>query len=94
MAMLKRKLKLQHKQQESVPESSKDATPDDLEENVTSLPSCSSQGSDASIFPMKMKIEFLEEKIKWQEKMIGELENERDFLREQVLGKAKGQDVG
>lgn len=26
--------------------------------------------------------------------MIGELENERDFLREQVLGKAKGQDVG
>ncbi|XP_067233793.1 coiled-coil domain-containing protein 106-like [Chanodichthys erythropterus] len=42
---------------------------------------------------MKMKIEFLEEKIKWQEKMIGELENERDFLREQVLGKAKGQDV-
>ncbi len=46
------------------------------------------------IFPMKMKIEFLEEKIKWQEKIIGELENERDFLREQVLGKAKGQDVG
>lgn len=46
------------------------------------------------IFSMKMKIEFLEEKIKWQEKMIGELENERDFLREQVLGKAKGQDVG
>lgn len=43
---------------------------------------------------MKMKIEFLEEKIKWQEKMIGELENERDFLREQILGKAKGQDVG
>lgn len=26
--------------------------------------------------------------------MIGELENERDFLREQILGKAKGQDVG
>lgn len=43
---------------------------------------------------MKMRIEFLEEKIKWQEKMIGELENERGFLREQVLGKAKGQDVG
>nr|XP_055057214.1 coiled-coil domain-containing protein 106-like [Misgurnus anguillicaudatus]XP_055057215.1 coiled-coil domain-containing protein 106-like [Misgurnus anguillicaudatus] len=42
---------------------------------------------------MKMRIEFLEEKIKWQEKMIGELENERDFLREQVLGKTKGQDV-
>lgn len=28
------------------------------------------------IFSMKMKIEFLEEKIKWQEKMIGEIENE------------------
>ncbi|KAL1258962.1 hypothetical protein QQF64_009539 [Cirrhinus molitorella] len=46
MVKPKRKLKLQHKQQESIPESSKDATPDDLEENVPSLPSCSSQCSD------------------------------------------------
>ncbi|KAK2915662.1 hypothetical protein Q8A67_000036 [Cirrhinus molitorella] len=69
----------------------KDATPDDLEENVPSLPSCSSQCSDTSVY--SMKIEFLEEKIKWQEKMIGELVYECDFLREQVLGKAKGEDV-
>ncbi|KAK9962346.1 hypothetical protein ABG768_007716 [Culter alburnus] len=42
----KRKLKLQHKQQESIQESSNDATPKDLEENEPSLPSCSSQCYD------------------------------------------------
>ncbi|KAI9519853.1 hypothetical protein NQZ68_024714 [Dissostichus eleginoides] len=35
------------------------------------------------------RLEFLEAKIEWQDKMIKDLEGERNFLREQVLGLKK-----
>lgn len=35
------------------------------------------------------KVEFLEAKILWQEKMIKDLEEERDFLRTQIQGGKK-----
>ncbi|KAI4825561.1 hypothetical protein KUCAC02_021241 [Chaenocephalus aceratus] len=35
------------------------------------------------------RLEFLETKIEWQDKMIKDLEGERNFLREQVLGLKK-----
>ncbi|CAL8253854.1 unnamed protein product [Gadus morhua 'NCC'] len=35
------------------------------------------------------KVEFLEARIQWQEKIIKDLEQERNFLREQIMGKKK-----
>lgn len=35
-------------------------------------------------------VQFLMEKIKWQEKRIADLENERDFLRSQFCGTTSG----
>uniref|UniRef100_A0AAV2LBY2 Uncharacterized protein n=1 Tax=Knipowitschia caucasica TaxID=637954 RepID=A0AAV2LBY2_KNICA len=51
-------------------------------EDQESAPSCSSQsGSVESV----SKITFLQAKIEWQEKMILDLEEERKFLREQLM---------
>ncbi|XP_034544250.1 coiled-coil domain-containing protein 106-like [Notolabrus celidotus] len=68
---------------------SKERTSDELhksgsEGNESQAPSCSSLGSGSV-----SKVEFLEEKILWQERMIKDLEEERDFLRAQIQGGEK-----
>ncbi|XP_028303961.1 coiled-coil domain-containing protein 106-like [Gouania willdenowi] len=58
--------------------------PEDKGSSATSCCSISSIGSGSI-----SKVEFLEAKIQWQEKVITDLEQERNFLREQILGKKK-----
>ncbi|XP_068583688.1 uncharacterized protein si:ch211-76m11.7 [Cebidichthys violaceus] len=52
-----------------------------------SAPSCSSISSIGS--GSISKVEFLEARIQWQEKIIKDLEQERNFLREQIMGKKR-----
>ncbi|XP_038137140.1 coiled-coil domain-containing protein 106-like [Cyprinodon tularosa] len=52
-----------------------------------SAPSCSSISSVGS--GSISKVEFLGAKIQWQEKIIKDLEQERNFLREQITGKKR-----
>ncbi|XP_065809393.1 uncharacterized protein si:ch211-76m11.7 [Labrus bergylta] len=54
------------------------------EDKGSSAPSCRSIGSGSS-----SKVEFLEARIQWQEKIIKDLEEECKFLREQIMGKEK-----
>ncbi|XP_041917648.1 uncharacterized protein LOC121681786 isoform X2 [Alosa sapidissima] len=68
----------------------KRGSPDPLEEQAVSqdvgmspVPSSSSLTSDAGL---AYRMEFLKEKLEWQEKRISELEKERDFLRQQLSG--------
>ncbi|KAM6995228.1 uncharacterized protein LKV04_007452 [Tautogolabrus adspersus] len=57
------------------------------EDKGSSAPSCSSISSIGS--GSISKVEFLEARIQWQEKIIKDLEQERNFLREQIMGKKK-----
>ncbi|XP_049437689.1 uncharacterized protein LOC125892015 isoform X2 [Epinephelus fuscoguttatus] len=57
------------------------------EDKGSSAPSCSSISSIGSGSVSKVK--FLEARIQWQEKIIKDLEQERNFLCEQIMGKKK-----
>ncbi|KAK1882461.1 Coiled-coil domain containing protein 106 [Dissostichus eleginoides] len=58
---------------------------DGPEDTESLAPSCSTSLGSGSF----SRLEFLEAKIEWQDKMIKDLEGERNFLREQVLGLKK-----
>ncbi|XP_034075665.1 coiled-coil domain-containing protein 106-like [Gymnodraco acuticeps] len=83
-----RRPKAKKKNQVPKEESRMELIKEDLDgpEDTESLaPSCSTSLGSGSI----SRLEFLEAKIEWQDKMIKDLEGERNFLREQVLGLKK-----